>query len=96
MQVARIGDTVIARSDSTEVVEGNHYFPPEALEREYFVQSDHRTTCPWKGEARYYDVQIDGESHENVAWYYPEPKPAASQIRDHVAFWKAATVTEES
>jgi uncharacterized protein (DUF427 family) len=87
-------DTVLAESDDTVVVEGNHYFPPEALHREYFRPSDHHTTCPWKGEASYYTLAVDGETNENAAWTYPEPKEAASQIKDHVAFWRGVTVTE--
>jgi uncharacterized protein (DUF427 family) len=86
--------TVLAVSDDTVVVEGNHYFPPDALRREHFRESDHHTTCPWKGEASYYTVAVDGETNENAAWYYPEPKEAAAQIKDHVAFWRGVEVTE--
>lgn len=84
--------TVLAESDDTVVVEGNHYFPPDALRREHVRESDHRTTCPWKGEASYLDVVVDGEVNENAAWTYPDPKAAAAEIRDHVAFWKGVTV----
>ena len=87
-------DTVIAESDTTEVVEGNHYFPADAIRDEYFEPTDHTTRCPWKGKASYYSVVVDGERNENAAWYYPKPKDAASQIKDHVAFWKGVTVTE--
>lgn len=87
-------DTVLAESDDTVVVEGNHYFPPDALHREYFRETDHHTTCPWKGEASYYTVAVDGETNENAAWTYPEPKDAAAQIKDHVAFWRGVEVTE--
>lgn len=87
-------DTVIAESDTTEVVEGNHYFPADAIHDEYFEASDHHTRCPWKGKASYYTVVVDGERNKNAAWTYPEPKDAASQIKDHVAFWKGVTVTE--
>lgn len=83
---------VIAESDKTEVVEGNHYFPAEAVNREYFRDSQTHTTCPWKGEASYYDVVVDGEVNRDAAWYYPEPKPAASNIKDHVAFWRGVAV----
>ena len=84
---------VIAESDETVVVEGNHYFPPSALRRDHVERSDHRTTCPWKGEASYYDVVVDGQTNANAAWTYPEPKDAAAEIRDHVAFWKGVEVT---
>jgi len=84
---ATVGDTVLAESDSTVEVEGNQYFPPESLNDEYLEPSDHRTTCPWKGEASYYDIVVDGERHENAAWYYPDPSDAASEIEDHVAFY---------
>ena len=86
--------TVLAESDDTVVVEGNHYFPPEALNRAYFVESDHQTRCPWKGLASYYTVEVDGEQNANAAWYYPDPSDAARQIKDHVAFWKGVQVTE--
>lgn len=87
-------DTVLAESDDTVVVEGNHYFPPDAIRREYFRESDHHTTCPWKGEASYYTLIANGETNENAAWTYPEPKEAAAQIKDHVAFWRGVKVTE--
>ncbi|HET9532799.1 MAG TPA: DUF427 domain-containing protein [Blastocatellia bacterium] len=85
-------DAVLAESDKTEVVEGNHYFPPDAINREYFSESQTHTTCPWKGEASYYDVVVNGEVNRDAAWYYPEPKPAASNIKDHIAFWRGVTV----
>ena len=81
-------DRVLAESDSTVVVEGNHYFPPETVSREFFTESDTHTTCPWKGEASYYNVVVDGEANEDAAWYYPAPSEAAANIKDHVAFWK--------
>lgn len=87
-------DTVLAESDDTKVVEGNHYFPPSSLHREHFEESAHQTTCPWKGEASYYDIVIHGDRNANAAWYYPEPKEAAQQIKDHVAFWNGVEVTE--
>lgn len=87
-------DTVLAESDDTVVVEGNHYFPPDSLHREHFRESDHHTTCPWKGEASYYTIIADGATNENAAWTYPEPKEAAAQIKDHVAFWRGVEVTE--
>ena len=85
--------TVIADSDDTVVVEGNHYFPPASVKREFFADSDKHTTCPWKGEASYYDVIVDGEANAGAAWYYPAPKDAAAEIKDHVAFWKGVEVT---
>ena len=87
-------DTVLAESDETVVVEGNHYFPPNSIRHEFFQESAHRTTCPWKGRASYYTVAVEGERNENAAWYYPDPKDAARQIKDHVAFWKGVRVTD--
>lgn len=84
---------VVAESDRTVVVEGNHYFPPEAVDRSLLAPSDTHTTCPWKGEASYYDVVVDGEANRDAAWYYPDPKDAAAEIRDHVAFWRGVEVT---
>ncbi len=86
--------TVLAESDATIVIEGNHYFPPASLHREHLQPSDHRTTCPWKGEAHYYSVAADGETNENAAWTYPAPKDAAAEIKDHVAFWRGVEVGE--
>ncbi len=83
---------VLAESSSTIVVEGNHYFPPEAVKREYFEESTHHTTCHWKGLASYYTVVVDGQKNPNAAWYYPQPSDAAAQIQDYVAFWKGVTV----
>lgn len=88
-------DLVIAESDETVVVEGNHYFPPESLNRTHLEQSDHRTTCPWKGQARYYDLVGNDERAENVAWYYPDPSDAASKIKDHVAFYTSQVDVRE-
>ncbi|GIV62568.1 MAG: hypothetical protein KatS3mg044_1434 [Rhodothermaceae bacterium] len=85
---------VLAESDDTVVVEGNHYFPPESIDRAYFEPSDTRTTCPWKGVAHYYTVVVNGQRNPDAAWYYPDPKPAAAQIKDHVAFWRGVQVTE--
>ena len=85
---------VLAESDNTEIVEGNHYFPPEAVKMEHFKQSDHHTVCPWKGTASYYNVEADGNVNENAAWYYPEPKKAADHIKGYVAFWKGVEVKE--
>lgn len=83
---------VLAESDRYETVEGNIYFPPDAVNREYLRASDHHTVCPWKGKASYYDVVVNGETNANAAWYYPEPSDAAASIKDHVAFWKGVQV----
>ena len=83
---------VLAESDATVVVEGNHYFPADAIRREHFRESAKQTTCPWKGVASYYDVVVDGETNRDAAWFYPEPKDAAKQIKDRVAFWRGVTV----
>lgn len=83
---------VVAESDEFEVVEGNVYFPPEAIKKEFFEPTDHHTVCPWKGTASYYDLVVNGQRNENAAWYYPEPKAAAANVKAHVAFWKGVTV----
>ncbi|HVF89818.1 MAG TPA: DUF427 domain-containing protein [Blastocatellia bacterium] len=85
-------DAVIAESDDTVVVEGNHYFPSESIKKEYFKESGTHSTCPWKGEASYYDVVVDGEINKDAAWYYPTPKDAAIQVKDRVAFWRGVKV----
>ncbi len=85
-------NTVLAESNQTIEVEGNQYFPPDAIKREYFKPSDQHTTCPWKGLASYYNVDVNGKCNPNAAWYYPEPKLAAKQIKDYVAFWKGVKV----
>lgn len=84
--------TTLAESDETVVVEGNHYFPVEAIDRQYFSESTKHTTCPWKGEASYYDITVDGAVNKDAAWFYPEPKEAAANIRNRVAFWKGVVV----
>lgn len=85
-------DTVIAQSDRTVLVEGNHYFPPDALRREYFRPSARHSVCSWKGEASYFDVVVGDQINADAAWYYPQPKVAASEIRDHIAFWHGVRV----
>ncbi len=87
-------DTVLAESKDTIVVEGNYYFPPDTVHKEYFKQSDKHTTCPWKGEASYYTLQIDGKENADAAWYYSSPKQAAANITNYVAFWKGVKVGE--
>ena len=83
---------VIAESDATRVVEGNHYFPPDAVRREHLAPSDTHSTCAWKGEASYHDVVVDGARNRDAAWYYPEPKAAAAEIAGYVAFWRGVKV----
>jgi len=84
--------TVLAESDDTIIVENNHYFPPDAVKREFFEPSDRHTVCSWKGTASYYDVVVNGERNAFAAWYYPEPKDAASEIANYIAFWNGVTV----
>lgn len=84
--------TTIAESDHTEVVEGNHYFPADSVKREFFKPSETHSVCPWKGTASYYTLEVDGKTNPDAAWYYPEPKDAAKEITNHVAFWKGVTV----
>lgn len=84
--------TVLAESDRCETVENNCYFPPDTVKRQYLKPSETHTTCPWKGEASYYDVEVGGKINKDAAWYYPAPKPAAKQIADHVAFWKGVMI----
>lgn len=86
-------DVVLAESDQTIVVEGNHYFPPDSIKSEFFVESSTHTTCPWKGLASYYNVQVNGETNKDAAWYYPTPKDAAKQIGGYIAFWRGVKVT---
>ena len=84
--------TVIAESEDTVVVEGNHYFPRDAVRADVLHESDTHTVCPWKGTASYYSVEVDGRRNADAAWYYPTPKDAATQITDRIAFWKGVTV----
>ena len=83
---------VLAESNKCEIVEGNQYFPPDAIKRQYFKPSAAHTTCPWKGEASYYDVEVNGQVNKGAAWYYPTPKDAAKNIAAYVAFWKGVKV----
>lgn len=85
---------VLAESNDTIVVENNHYFPPDSVKKQFFEPSPTHTTCPWKGLASYYTLNVDGKQNPDAAWYYPQPKPAAAQIKDYVAFWKGVQVTE--
>ena len=94
MATATWNGTLLAESDRFETVEGNIYFPPETINREHFVESAHRTHCGWKGEASYYDLQVDGETNSNAAFYYSDPLPAAMKIKGYVAFWNGVEVHE--
>ena len=85
---------IIAESNDTIVVENNHYFPKESVKPQFIAGSETHSTCPWKGVASYYSVMVDGKTNRDAAWYYPQPKPAASQIKDRIAFWKGVQVTE--
>lgn len=85
-------DKVLAESKNTVEVEGNHYFPAASVHMEYFRPSGTHTECPWKGTASYYTVEVDGAKNPDAAWFYPSPLPAASQIKDHVAFWKGVRI----
>jgi uncharacterized protein (DUF427 family) len=84
--------TVPAESNRTIEIEGNQYFPPDSVNRQYLRQSSKHTTCPWKGEASYYNLSVDGDTNEDAAWYYPQPKEAAKQIKGYVAFWRGVKV----
>lgn len=83
---------VIAQSDHTVVLEGNHYFPENSLNRDHLTFSNHHTMCSWKGQASYYSVLVKGEMNTDAAWYYPEPKPEAESIKGHIAFWKGVKI----
>jgi uncharacterized protein (DUF427 family) len=92
MAKASWGGKVIAESKACVVVEGNQYFPAEAVEKEFLKASNHTSECPWKGTAHYYHLQVDGMRNDNAAWYYPQPKAAAAEIKDRIAFWKGVRV----
>jgi uncharacterized protein (DUF427 family) len=87
MPKAVLNGVVLAESDHTEKVEGNHYFPPDSVNMDYFTPTDHVTSCPWKGQASYYTIAVNGETKQNAAWTYAEPKDAAQNIKDHIAFY---------
>ncbi len=93
MASASWNDTIIAQSDDTVIVEGNHYFPIESVNADLLTPSDHTSVCPWKGTSSYYDIVVGSERNRAAAWYYPAPKDAAAEIKDRVAFWKGVTVT---
>jgi len=92
MAKATWNNTLIAESERCEVVEGNHYFPPDAVKREFLRPSDKHTTCGWKGVASYYDLVVNGESNKDAAWYYPDTKPAADNVKGYIAFWRGVKV----
>lgn len=94
MATATWGGSVIAESDDTRIVEGNHYFPPDAVRQEHLRPTEHHSVCPWKGTASYYDVVVGDVVNPNAAWYYPEPRDAANEITGYVAFWKGVTVAD--
>ncbi len=85
---------VLAESENTIMIEGNHYFPVDSVNKEFLEDSETHTTCPWKGLASYYNVKVDGKINEDAAWYYPEPSDAAKPIKNHIAFWKGVEVTK--
>ena len=83
---------VLAESEHTEMVEGNHYFPPDTINKHYFQENTKNTFCTWKGTASYYDIVVNGQINKGAAWYYPTPKPAAANIKNHIAFWRGVQV----
>jgi len=85
---------IIAESNDTLKVENNHYFPENTVNKEFLKNSDTHTTCPWKGEASYFDIETNGETNKDAAWYYPDPKSAAKDLKNYVAFWKGVEITE--
>ena len=91
---ARWNNTIIAKSDHTIVVEGNHYFPPDSVNKEFLSKSSHSTKCPWKGTASYYNIVVDGKTNLNAAWYYTQPFEKAAQIKNYVAFWHGVEISE--
>ncbi|NJK78690.1 MAG: DUF427 domain-containing protein [Chloroflexaceae bacterium] len=95
MARAVVNGVVLAESDAGHVVEGNYYFPPESVNWDYFTENSRHTTCPWKGQASYYDIVVNGETLSAKAWYYPEPKDAAKQIKGHVAFYQPPVTVEQ-
>ncbi|UJF28716.1 DUF427 domain-containing protein [Kaistella sp. 97-N-M2] len=85
---------ILAESNSTIVVENNHYFPDDSLNKDFFFLTNHHTSCPWKGQASYYNIEVDGKTNENGAWFYPSPNDAAMNIKNYVAFWQGVEVKE--
>ena len=93
MKTAKWNGAILAQSDKTIEIEGNHYFPPESLQRRYLKESNHMSTCPWKGLASYYNIEVNGEINSDAGWFYKQPSEAAHQIKDHVAFWSGVEIT---
>ena len=93
--IAKWNGQVIAESNETRVIEGNHYFPPESIKKEYFKNSDTHTVCPWKGTASYYTVEVDGKENKDAAWFYPETSELAKAIKGYIAFWNGVEVTKD-
>ncbi len=87
-------NTVIAESNETVIIEGNHYFPPDSVNNDFFIKSDTHTTCPWKGEASYYSVKVNEKINRDAAWFYPQPFDAAKQIKNYIAFWKGVEIVD--
>ena len=87
-------NTVIAESDQTRIVENNHYFPEDSVHKEFLKPSDTHTICPWKGKASYYTIEAGGKTNTDAAWFYPEPKEAAKEIKNYIAFWQGVEVSE--
>ena len=87
-------DKIIAESKNTIIIENNHYFPPDSISKEYFENSDTHTACPWKGTASYYNIKINGNTNKDAAWYYPNPKFEAREIKNYVAFWRGVSVVD--
>jgi uncharacterized protein (DUF427 family) len=92
--IAQWNGEVVAESDDTVIVEGNHYFPSGSIKQKYFKPSPKKTTCPWKGEASYYTLEVNGKENPDAAWYYPSPKEAAKNIKGRVAFWRGVVISE--
>jgi uncharacterized protein (DUF427 family) len=92
MPKATWNGVILAESDNCEMVEGNYYFPPDSIKKEYFQSSNTHTVCPWKGEASYYTLIVDGQENKDAAWYYPSPKEKANNIQGYVAFWRGVKV----
>lgn len=92
--IARWNGTIIAQSDDTVMVEGNHYFPPEDVRREFLEPSKTTSFCPWKGKAQYYSIKVADTTNRDSAWYYSDPKPAAEEIRGRIAFWKGVEILD--
>lgn len=87
-------DVIIAESENTVVIENNHYFPPDSINKKHFINNEHHTFCPWKGEASYFDLKVKNKTNESAAWYYSKPKEAAKVIQNYVAFWNGVKVVE--